>query len=173
MQEMGQTQIRSLGQKDPLEEEMAPHSSVLAGRNPWTEEPDGLQSTGLQSWTQLSVWTHSTWACYPAVLKNRQDSVWYGQWCWTLQACKGDIHQTNPILWNLGQLLKWNLVKPGFGKLRFLLWPHYFICGEVFWLISSSMLQLDYCHTRGSSTCTTREKYKLTGSLFSKPSAFP
>ena len=37
-----------LGQKDPLEEEMATHSSILAWRIPWTEEPGGLQSTGLQ-----------------------------------------------------------------------------------------------------------------------------
>ena len=36
----------SLGPKDPLEEEMATHSSVLAWRVPWTEEPGGLQSRG-------------------------------------------------------------------------------------------------------------------------------
>ena len=39
---------RSLGQEDPLEGEMATHSSTLAGRIPWTEEPGGLQSTGSQ-----------------------------------------------------------------------------------------------------------------------------
>ena len=39
--------IRSLGQEDPLEEEMATHSSILAWRIPWTEEPGGLQSMGL------------------------------------------------------------------------------------------------------------------------------
>ena len=37
-------QIRSLGGEDPLEEEMATHSSVLAWKSPWTEEPGGLQS---------------------------------------------------------------------------------------------------------------------------------
>ena len=41
MQEM---QVRSLGQEDPLEKEMATHVSVLAWRIPWTEEPGGLQS---------------------------------------------------------------------------------------------------------------------------------
>ena len=41
-------QVQFLGWEDPLEKEMAPHSSVLAGRIPWTEEPDGLQSMGLQ-----------------------------------------------------------------------------------------------------------------------------
>ena len=40
--------VRSLGQEDPLEKEMATHSSILAWRIPWTEEPGGLQSTGLQ-----------------------------------------------------------------------------------------------------------------------------
>ena len=41
-------QVQSLGGKDPLEEEMATHSSILAWRIPWTEAPDGLQSMGLQ-----------------------------------------------------------------------------------------------------------------------------
>ena len=45
---MQQTHIQSLGQEDPLEKEMAIHFSILAWRNPWTEEPGGLQSTGLQ-----------------------------------------------------------------------------------------------------------------------------
>ena len=43
--EMG---VQSLGWKDTLEEGMATHSSILAWRIPWTEEPDGLQSIGLQ-----------------------------------------------------------------------------------------------------------------------------
>ena len=48
MQEMQQTQVQSLGQEDPLEEEMATHSSVLAWRIPGTQEPGGLQSMGSQ-----------------------------------------------------------------------------------------------------------------------------
>ena len=43
-----ETQVRSLGQEDPLEKGMATHSSVLAWRIPWTEEPSGLQSMGSQ-----------------------------------------------------------------------------------------------------------------------------
>ena len=43
---MRKTQGRSLDQGDPLEKEMATHSSVLAWRIPWTEEPGGLQSMG-------------------------------------------------------------------------------------------------------------------------------
>ena len=43
-----ETQVRFLGQEDPLEKEMATHSSILAWRTPWTEEPDRLQSMGSQ-----------------------------------------------------------------------------------------------------------------------------
>ena len=45
---MLETWVRSLGQEDPLEKEMATHSSILAWRIPWTEEPGGLQSMGSQ-----------------------------------------------------------------------------------------------------------------------------
>ena len=43
---MQETWVQSLGQEDPLEEGMATHSSILAWRSPWTEEPGGLQSKG-------------------------------------------------------------------------------------------------------------------------------
>ena len=42
LQEPQETQVRSLSQEDPLEKEVATHSSILAWRIPWTEEPDGL-----------------------------------------------------------------------------------------------------------------------------------
>ena len=45
---MQETQVRSLGWEDPLEKEMATHSSILAWRIPWTEEPGRLQSMGSQ-----------------------------------------------------------------------------------------------------------------------------
>ena len=45
---MWETQVRSLGQEDPLEKEMATHSSTLAWRLPWTEEHGTLQSMGSQ-----------------------------------------------------------------------------------------------------------------------------
>ena len=48
MHETHETWIRFLGQEDPLEEEIAAHSSILAWNIPWTEEPGGLQSIGLQ-----------------------------------------------------------------------------------------------------------------------------
>ena len=43
-----ETQVQSLGWEDPLEKGKATHSSILAWRIPWTEEPGGLQSMGLQ-----------------------------------------------------------------------------------------------------------------------------
>ena len=45
---MKETRVQFLGQEDPLEKEMATHSSILAWKIPWTEESGGLQSMGLQ-----------------------------------------------------------------------------------------------------------------------------
>ena len=45
---MWETWVRSLGWEDPLEKEVATHSSILAWKIPWMEEPGGLQSMGLQ-----------------------------------------------------------------------------------------------------------------------------
>ena len=52
-----ETQVRSLDWEDPLEKGMATHSSILAWRIPWTEEPGRLQSAGLQSLTRLGNFT--------------------------------------------------------------------------------------------------------------------
>ena len=60
MQEM---QVQSLGQEDPLEEEMATHSSILAWEVPWTEESGGLQSMGSQRVGQSLV-TKQQQQCY-------------------------------------------------------------------------------------------------------------
>ena len=52
---MWETQVQSLGWEDTLEKGIATHSSILAWKIPWTEEPDRLQSMGLQkSWIRLS-----------------------------------------------------------------------------------------------------------------------
>ena len=66
MQETQELWVWYLGQEDPLEEGMATHFSILAWRIPWTEEPGGLQSIGLQSQTQLS--THRNKCIYLTVL---------------------------------------------------------------------------------------------------------
>ena len=62
---MQETQVRSLGQEDALEESMATHSSVLTWRIPWTEEPGGLQSMGSQrvrcGWSDLALMCAEGW----------------------------------------------------------------------------------------------------------------
>ena len=54
IQETQETQVLSLGQEEPLEEEMATHSSIFAWRIPWTEELGGLQPMGSQESDSLS-----------------------------------------------------------------------------------------------------------------------
>ena len=57
---MRETGVQSLGREDPLEKEMATHSSTLAWRIPWREEPGRLLVHGVaKSWTRLSDFTHS------------------------------------------------------------------------------------------------------------------
>ena len=66
---MRETWVGSLGQEDPLEKEMATHSSILAWRIPWTEKPGGLQSMGSQrvghdcfeSEGELSKWNFTSY----------------------------------------------------------------------------------------------------------------
>ena len=55
---MRETWVRSLGWEDPLEKEMATHSSILAWRIPWMEEPGGLQSTGSQKESDMTEQLH-------------------------------------------------------------------------------------------------------------------
>ena len=58
---MQETQVRFLGQENPVEKEMATHSSILAWRSPWTEEPGGLHSIGSQELDRTV--TEHAWAC--------------------------------------------------------------------------------------------------------------
>ena len=63
--------VQSLGQKDPLEEEIETYSSILACKIPWTEEPGGATIHGVtKSWTWLSVHTHThtTYFCHSSTL---------------------------------------------------------------------------------------------------------
>ena len=73
IQKLQKVWVKSLGQEDPLEEGMATHSSILAWRIPWTEEPGGLHSIGLQrvgyDWSNLAH-TH-----YSLVKKIRSDRL--------------------------------------------------------------------------------------------------
>ena len=65
---MWKTRVRSLGREDPLEKEMATHSSILVWRIPWTEGSGGLQSTGLQRVGHDWVTTHNTLHTSSAIL---------------------------------------------------------------------------------------------------------
>ena len=68
MQEMQETQVQSLGGEDPPEEGMATHSSIFTKKIPWTEEPGGLWSMGLQRVGH----DRSNWAWTHALLNQRE-----------------------------------------------------------------------------------------------------
>ena len=82
MQGMQETWVQFLGLEDPLEEGMAIHSSILAWRIPWTEEPGGLQSIGLQK----VGYDWSNWACMHA-LQFEEKHVGRGQKSRVLSTC--------------------------------------------------------------------------------------
>ena len=72
---MQETQVRSLGQEDPLEEEMATHSGIVAWRIPWTEESDGLQVMGSQR-------VGHNWVTNTFTFKQWLASVLWDEWWW-------------------------------------------------------------------------------------------
>ena len=86
---MRETRVRSLGREDPLEKEMATHSSTLAWRIPWREEPGRLQSMGLQSRTRLS----------DLICATTRQSKW-----WVINSGHSDFsvnliyHEVSPVL---------------------------------------------------------------------------
>ena len=73
---MRENQTRSLGREDPLENGMATHSSTLAWRIPWTEEPGGLQSVGSQGLIQLSNYHFHFLSLSPASYPSDHDCVY-------------------------------------------------------------------------------------------------
>ena len=62
---MRETQVQSLGQEDPLEKEMAAHSSILSWRIPWTEEPGGLES--MESQKVRHDWVTNTFTFFQTI----------------------------------------------------------------------------------------------------------
>ena len=73
---MLETQVQSLGLEDPLEKDMAAHSSTLAWKIQWMEEPRGLQSMELQSWTRLSDLTFNSSLLYGSTHMSIHDYCW-------------------------------------------------------------------------------------------------
>ena len=77
---MQETQVRSLGWEDPLEKEMATHSSTLAWKIPWMEDPGRLQSMGSQSQTRFhfSTFHYSILCMYHVFFIRSSDSGYLG-----------------------------------------------------------------------------------------------
>ena len=81
---MRENWFRSLGWEDPLEKGMATHSSILAWRIPWTEEPGKLQSMGSQESDTIEQLSPRRWS-FPAFgLKTEKFSSWVLKACWLL-----------------------------------------------------------------------------------------
>ena len=102
---MQETEVQSPGREDPLEKGMATHSSVLAWRTPWTEEPGGLQSMGSQrvrhDWVtnqqQLRIpWDEGGWAPV-LILKSSADLVLLNTSREKTGGVTGEQHPTAPL----------------------------------------------------------------------------
>ena len=79
MQETQETQVQSLGQEDPLEKKVATHSSILAWRVPWTEEPGGLLSTESQRVMQKVTTKSTEHACTLGAQTSEHCSMTWSQ----------------------------------------------------------------------------------------------
>ena len=94
---MQETWVQSLGQEDPLEKEMATHSSTLAWRIPWTEKPGRLQSTGSQSRTRLSDFTFTLFSVIPSLITAAGCDFW---------ARELGVSQLGAVLYTLGKIIE-------------------------------------------------------------------
>ena len=105
---MRETWVWSLGWEDPLEESMATHSSILAWRIPWMEEPGKLPSIGSQRVGHDWMTKHSTWVFHKCHLLYQGFSLqflvlWsFGvmKWCWILSKCFFYINWDGPVLFH-------------------------------------------------------------------------
>ena len=76
MQETQEMRVQSLGREDPLEEGMATHSSILAWKIPWTEEPDGPQSMRWQRVRQGWMFKHRAHTVWETDRESRASQTW-------------------------------------------------------------------------------------------------
>ena len=81
---MRENWVRSLGWEDPLEKGMATHSSILAWRIPWAEEPGKLQSMGSQESDKIEQLSLRRWSFPDFGLKTEKFSSWVLKACWLL-----------------------------------------------------------------------------------------
>ena len=126
---MRETWVRSLGWEDPLEKEMATHSSILAWRIPWTEEPGGLQFTGSKrvgyDWATSLFWSEKVFI-----------SLWLS-WCWV-------VFFFYDFLWNTWHKIKHFKVTSSVALNIFIIW-----CSHLLWQVSKhffhSFTPLTHC----------------------------
>ena len=119
---MWETQVRSLGQEDPLEKEMATHSSTLAWKIPWTEEPGGLQSMGSQRVGHDWVTKLSNFHIYTAyTLENTQKFLFWWMDVWIDGGWAGCFHPRYQLPWLQVSTTCWWVMKPNL-QLRLSSW---------------------------------------------------
>ena len=105
-----ETLVQSLGWEDPLEEGRTTHSSILAWKIPWTEEPGGLQSMGSQrvrqDWSDLAL---MQWTTYLFPKWEKTESALYYQYCFCVYTVWEHVrnikHNNQGLLYLLAQIL--------------------------------------------------------------------
>ena len=125
---MQETQVRSLGQEDPLEKEMVTLSSTLAWRIPWMEEPGGLQSTGSQRVGHN--WVASLHGASPK--NERPHTSWPAsltQWTWIWAKSRRQWRAGRPAVHGVTTSWTW---PSNTGKNHMVLGPRYLhVCAPV------------------------------------------
>ena len=153
-----------LGRKDPLEEGMATHSSILAWRIPWTLEPGGLQSIGLQrvghDWSDLAcmrVRNNTEKSLYHIPRLLQWGNTWQGYWHWRKPAIHFFALKISVTLWKRRASTKISQVEQIVFRWCFVnLWINFF------WLREAEQLLL--IHRTADSL--TASKFSLTDLTF-------
>ena len=101
--------VLSLGQEDPLEKGMATHSSIIAWRIPWTEEPGGLQSRA--SHGVRHAWVANTFILHTLLF-------YHGLWGWAFEPAPRDTPLISFLLLTSQQILPWETPPPDRTRLQ-------------------------------------------------------
>ena len=110
---MWETRVRFLGQEDPLEREMATHSSIHAWKIPWTEKHDKLQFMGSQSWTWLSDFTLTLYRMlqYYSAIKRNNIVPFAELWMDLQTVIKSDVKSKREKQMSYNTIYMWDLEK--------------------------------------------------------------